>query len=106
MAKNRNKLAAQQRRRQEVENELDRELEQTFPASDALQITRAPAGNGQAGQVTPFDHPSFNAAAGTRSSAVLWPSARTMPMAMMASPAISNSPPVKLPVESLIHPIA
>ena len=40
MAKNRNKLAAQQRRRQEVENELDRELEQTFPASDALQITR------------------------------------------------------------------
>jgi hypothetical protein len=40
MAKNHNKLAAQQRRRQEVENELDRELEQTFPASDALQITR------------------------------------------------------------------
>jgi hypothetical protein len=40
MAKNRNKLAARQRRRQEVENELDRELEQTFPASDALQITR------------------------------------------------------------------
>jgi hypothetical protein len=40
MAKNRNKLAAQQRRRQEVENELDRELEQTFPASDALQIAR------------------------------------------------------------------
>ena len=40
MGKNRNKLAAQQRRRQEVENELDRELEQTFPASDALQITR------------------------------------------------------------------
>ena len=40
MAKNHHKLAAQQRRRQEVENELDRELEQTFPASDAPQITR------------------------------------------------------------------
>jgi hypothetical protein len=40
MAKNHNKLVAQRRRRQEIENELDRELEQTFPASDALQITR------------------------------------------------------------------
>ena len=43
MAKNRNKLAAQQRRRQEVENELDRELEQTFPASDALSVIRSPS---------------------------------------------------------------
>jgi hypothetical protein len=28
------------RQRREIENELDRELEQTFPASDPPQITR------------------------------------------------------------------
>jgi hypothetical protein len=41
MAKNQNnKVVAQQRRKKEIEDELDRELEQTFPASDAPQITR------------------------------------------------------------------
>ena len=41
MAKNQKyRVLAFQRRRKEIENELDRELEQTFPASDALQIVR------------------------------------------------------------------
>jgi hypothetical protein len=41
MAKNQNsKVVAQQRRKKEIENELDRELEQSFPASDPPQITR------------------------------------------------------------------
>jgi hypothetical protein len=34
------KVVAQLRLRKDIENELDRELEQTFPASDALQIIR------------------------------------------------------------------
>jgi hypothetical protein len=34
------KVVAQRRPDQAVENELDRELEQTFPASDPPQITR------------------------------------------------------------------
>ena len=45
-------------------------------------------------------------AAGTLSSAWSWPSASTMTMATSASAAISNSPPVKLPVASLIQPMA
>ncbi len=34
------KVVAQLRLRKDIENELDRELEQTFPASEALQIIR------------------------------------------------------------------
>jgi hypothetical protein len=41
MAKNQKyKVVALRRRRKDIEIELDRELEQTFPASDALQIIR------------------------------------------------------------------
>lgn len=40
------KLTREQRERKAVEDELDRELEQTFPASDPLKITRsAPEGS-------------------------------------------------------------
>jgi hypothetical protein len=41
MAKNQeNKVVAHPRTFKDVDHQLDRELEQTFPASDALQITR------------------------------------------------------------------
>jgi len=53
-----------------------------------------------------LDHPSFSATAGARSSAVLWPSANTIAMATIASAAMRRRPPVKLPVASLIQPIA
>ena len=43
------KADRQQRLRQEVEDELDRELAQTFPASDPPKITRS----SPAGQITP-----------------------------------------------------
>jgi len=36
------KAFAQQHTNKEIERRLDQELEQTFPASDALQITRDP----------------------------------------------------------------
>jgi len=36
------KASAQQYTDPEIEDRLDQELEQTFPASDALQITRDP----------------------------------------------------------------
>ena len=36
------KASAQQHTDPEIEDRLDQELEQTFPASDALQITRDP----------------------------------------------------------------
>ena len=42
----------EQRGRQEIEDELDRELEQTFPASDPPKITRS----APAGQITPKPH--------------------------------------------------
>ena len=55
MAKHhKDRVVAQLRVRKDVENELDRELEQTFPASDALQITRdrPPAYKNQRRRVT------------------------------------------------------
>ena len=36
------KETLEQRQHRQVEEELDRELEQTFPASDPLKITRTP----------------------------------------------------------------
>ena len=46
------KADREQRVRQKVEDELDRELEQTFPASDPPKITRS----APAGQITPRPH--------------------------------------------------
>ena len=46
------KSLREQRERQEVEDELDRELEQTFPASDPPKITRSTP----ASQITPKAH--------------------------------------------------
>jgi hypothetical protein len=43
------KKTREQRERDEVEDELDRQLEETFPASDPLKITRSRPD----GQVTP-----------------------------------------------------
>ena len=40
MGTNKPKGSAQQHTDPEIERRLDQELEQTFPASDALQITR------------------------------------------------------------------
>ena len=45
-------LTRQQRERQVVEDELDRELEQTVPASDPPKITRSSPGT----QITPKPH--------------------------------------------------
>ena len=54
------------------------------------------------GHPLPKIHPSFSATAGARSSAVLWPSASTIAMAMTASPAINKSPAVKF--GRVLHP--
>lgn len=43
------RLTREQRERKAVEDELDRELEQTFPASDPPKITRSSPD----GQITP-----------------------------------------------------
>lgn len=42
----------EQRDREAVEEELDRQLEQTFPASDPLKVTRSSPGS----QITPKPH--------------------------------------------------
>jgi hypothetical protein len=36
------KETCEQREKRELDDELDRELEQTFPASDPLKVTRSP----------------------------------------------------------------
>ena len=46
------KRTRQQRERQAVEEELDRELDQTFPASDPLKVTRSSPDS----QITPKPH--------------------------------------------------
>ena len=46
------KTTREQRERKAVEDELDRELEQTFPASDPPKITRSSPG----GQITAKSH--------------------------------------------------
>lgn len=51
------KLTPEQRRRRAVDDELDRELEQTFPASDPPKITRSEP----EGQITPKPHPEDDA---------------------------------------------
>jgi hypothetical protein len=43
------KMTREQRERKAVEDELDRELDQSFPASDPPKITRS----SPAGQITP-----------------------------------------------------
>jgi hypothetical protein len=43
------KESREQREREKIEDELDRELEQTFPGSDPLNITRSIPGS----QITP-----------------------------------------------------
>ena len=43
------KESREQREREKIEDELDRELEQTFPGSDPLNITRSIPGR----QITP-----------------------------------------------------
>ncbi len=47
------KLTREQRERKAVDEELDRELEQTFPASDALKVTRSAPET----QITPKPRP-------------------------------------------------
>jgi hypothetical protein len=46
------KAVREQREKQKLDEELDRELEQTFPASDAPTVTR----NAPARRITPSPH--------------------------------------------------
>ncbi len=46
------KRTREQREREAVDEELDRELEQTFPASDPLKVTRSSPDS----QITPKPH--------------------------------------------------